>query len=27
ERDLHFVADKPLSVYTEEARINGRIIA
>ena len=27
ERDLHFVADKPLSAYAEEARIKGRIIA
>lgn len=25
ERDLHFVADKPLSAYAEEARIKGRI--
>ena len=27
ERDLHFVADKPLSAYAEEARKQGRIIA
>jgi hypothetical protein len=27
ERDLHFVADKPLSAYTEEARKHGRIVA
>jgi hypothetical protein len=27
ERDLHFVASKPLSSYADEARINGRIIA
>lgn len=27
ERDLHFVADKPLSAYVEEARIKGRIVA
>jgi len=27
ERDLHFVADKPLSAYAEEARKRGRIIA
>lgn len=26
ERDLHFVADKPLSAYTEEARVKGRIV-
>jgi hypothetical protein len=26
ERDLHFVADKSLSAYAEEARIKGRII-
>ena len=26
ERDLHFVADKPLSVYAEEARKHGRIV-
>lgn len=25
ERDLHFVADKPLSAYAEEARKQGRI--
>lgn len=27
ERDLHFVADKPLSAYTDEARVRGRIVA
>jgi len=27
ERDLHFVADKPLSAYAEEARLKGRISA
>lgn len=27
ERDLHFVGDKPLSAYAEEARRQGRIIA
>jgi hypothetical protein len=27
ERDLHFVADRPLSKYAEEARIRGRIVA
>lgn len=27
ERDQHFVADKPLSAYAEEARIKGRIVA
>ncbi len=27
ERDLHFVADKPLSVYADEARAKGRIVA
>ena len=27
ERDLHFVADKPLSAYAEEAREQGRIVA
>jgi len=26
ERDQHFVADKPLSAYAEEARIKGRIV-
>jgi hypothetical protein len=26
ERDLYFVADKPLSAYAEEARIKGRIV-
>ncbi|MHC2584196.1 DUF2958 domain-containing protein [Bradyrhizobium diazoefficiens] len=26
ERDLHFVADKPLSAYAEEARAKGRIV-
>lgn len=27
ERDLHFVADKPLSGYAREARLAGRIVA
>lgn len=27
ERDRHFVADRPLSAYAEEARVRGRIIA
>lgn len=27
ERDLHFVADKPLFIYADEARSKGRIIA
>jgi hypothetical protein len=27
ERDLHFVADKSLSVYAEEARMKGRSVA
>ena len=27
EGDLHFVADKPLSAYAEEARKQGRIVA
>ncbi|MBX9650572.1 MAG: DUF2958 domain-containing protein [Xanthobacteraceae bacterium] len=27
ERDLHFVADKPLSAYVDEARKRGRIVA
>lgn len=27
ERDLDFVADKPLSAYAEEARAKGRIVA
>lgn len=27
ERDLHFVADKPLSAYTDDARAKGRIVA
>jgi hypothetical protein len=27
ERDASFVARKPLSAYTEEARANGRIVA
>ena len=27
ERDLHFVADKPLSAYAEAARSSGRIVA
>ena len=26
ERDVHFVADKPLSAYADEARTNGRIV-
>ncbi|WP_298372311.1 DUF2958 domain-containing protein [uncultured Bradyrhizobium sp.] len=26
ERDIHFVADKPLSAYADEARVKGRII-
>lgn len=26
ERDLHFVADKPLSGYADEARVKGRIV-
>jgi hypothetical protein len=26
ERDLHFVADKPLSAYAQEARAKGRIV-
>ena len=26
ERDLHFVADKPLSAYADDARAKGRII-
>ncbi|MEY9697553.1 hypothetical protein ABIE71_000296 [Bradyrhizobium diazoefficiens] len=26
ERDLHFVADKPLSAYADEARAKGRIV-
>lgn len=26
ERDLYFVADKPLSAYAEEARATGRIV-
>lgn len=26
ERDLHFVADKPLSAYADEARSKGRVI-
>jgi hypothetical protein len=26
ERDLHFVADKPLSAYADEARERGRIV-
>jgi hypothetical protein len=26
ERDLHFVADKPISVYADEARQHGRIV-
>lgn len=27
ERDVHFRPDKPLSAYTREARLHGRIIA
>jgi hypothetical protein len=27
ERDLHFIADKPLSAYAAEARARGRIVA
>ncbi|MBR1240266.1 DUF2958 domain-containing protein [Bradyrhizobium sp. AUGA SZCCT0274] len=27
ERDLHFVGDKPISAYAEEARKQGRIVA
>jgi len=27
ERDLHFIADKPLSGYAREARLAGRIVA
>jgi hypothetical protein len=27
ERDLHFVADKPLSAYADGARVKGRIVA
>ncbi|MDQ0080913.1 hypothetical protein J2W35_001250 [Variovorax boronicumulans] len=27
ERNLHFVPDKPLSGYTREARLAGRIVA
>jgi hypothetical protein len=27
ERDLHFVGEKPLSTYVEEARKKGRIVA
>jgi hypothetical protein len=26
ERDMHFVADKPISVYAEVARTHGRIV-
>ena len=26
ERDLHFVADKPLSAYVDEARATGRVL-
>jgi hypothetical protein len=26
ERDLHFVGDKPLSAYADEARLKGRIV-
>ncbi len=27
ERDLHFLSDKPISVYAREARMAGRIVA
>ncbi|CAA2109740.1 DUF2958 domain-containing protein [Variovorax paradoxus] len=27
ERDLHFIADKPLSAYAREAHLAGRIVA
>ena len=27
ERDMHFIAEKPLSAYADEARANGRILA
>ena len=26
ERDEHFVAEKPLSVYADEARVSGRVV-
>ena len=26
ERDIHFVADKPISAYADEARLRGRIV-
>jgi hypothetical protein len=26
ERDVHFLADKPISVYAREARLAGRIV-
>ena len=26
ERDMHFAADKPISVYADEARTHGRIV-
>ena len=26
ERDMHFVAAKPISVYAEDARTHGRIV-
>jgi hypothetical protein len=26
EQDMHFVADKPISVYAEEARTHGPIV-
>ena len=26
ERDEHFIAEKPLSVYADEARVKGRIV-
>jgi len=27
ERDLHFVGEKPLSAYADDARVKGRIVA
>jgi Protein of unknown function (DUF2958) len=27
ERDMHFIADKPLSAYADEARVNGRVLS
>jgi hypothetical protein len=26
ERDMHFIAEKPLSAYADEARVKGRIV-